>query len=131
MQWIHYFFRFQMTRLSRRSLNDVSSGELVNLLSNDVQRFDNVATALHSFWIAPFQIAVVTFYLWDKIGVVCLAGILSMVTLTLLQSKSPFVVFISQSPDLLLSLTITISPVLLPDLLLSPSDLPNSFLLNK
>ncbi|XP_071056450.1 probable multidrug resistance-associated protein lethal(2)03659 [Onthophagus taurus] len=77
----------KITKLSTKSLQEISSGGLVNLLSNDVQRFDSVATALHSIWIAPFQIGIVTYFLWDKIGVVCLAGILSMVSLTLFQTS--------------------------------------------
>ncbi|GJQ86167.1 hypothetical protein Trydic_g13444 [Trypoxylus dichotomus] len=73
----------KMLKLSKRSLGETAAGKVVNLLANDVTRFDFVAIALHYFWITPFQVIVVAILMWDAVGVSSLSGILSMLMLTL------------------------------------------------
>ncbi|KAJ8979912.1 hypothetical protein NQ317_005348 [Molorchus minor] len=73
----------KITKLNQNSLGQTAAGQVVNLLSNDVNRFDLVVLFLHYLWIMPFQVALITYFLWDEVGVSCLAGILSMALLTL------------------------------------------------
>lgn len=72
-----------MMKLNQKSLGETAAGQVVNLLSNDVNRFDLVMIALHYLWIMPFQVILISYFLWEQIGVSCLAGILSMALFTL------------------------------------------------
>ncbi|XP_038050410.1 multidrug resistance-associated protein 4-like [Patiria miniata] len=62
-------------RLSNLALGETTIGQLVNILSNDVNRFDLAFQFLHYLWIAPFQLIAVIALAWREIGVSCLAGI--------------------------------------------------------
>jgi ATP-binding cassette subfamily C (CFTR/MRP) protein 4 len=73
----------KMLKLNKKSLGETAAGQVVNLLSNDVNRFDFVIIALHYLWIMPFQVVLVTYLIWRQMGVSTLAGVLSMVCLTL------------------------------------------------
>lgn len=46
----------------------------MNLLSNDVNKFDEVTLYLHFLWIGPLQAATVILLLMHAIGPSCLAG---------------------------------------------------------
>ncbi|KAB0372647.1 hypothetical protein FD755_015400, partial [Muntiacus reevesi] len=73
-------------RLSSSAMGKTTTGQIVNLLSNDVSRFDQVATFLHYLWVGPLQAIVVTALLWMEIGMSCLAGMAVLIILLLLQS---------------------------------------------
>ncbi|KAL7730042.1 hypothetical protein ACLKA6_009329 [Drosophila palustris] len=65
-------------RLSRTSLGDTTVGQVVNLLSNDVGRFDTVLINIHYLWVAPVQLIVVTYFMFEQIGVSSLFGVAVM-----------------------------------------------------
>ncbi|CAI9178849.1 unnamed protein product [Rangifer tarandus platyrhynchus] len=73
-------------RLSSSAMGKTTTGQIVNLLSNDVSRFDQVAMFLHYLWVGPLQAIVVTALLWMEIGMSCLAGMAVLIILLLLQS---------------------------------------------
>ncbi|XP_070149239.1 ATP-binding cassette sub-family C member 4 [Polyergus mexicanus] len=50
-------------------------GQIINLLSNDMSRFDQLFILLHYIWIMPIQGAVITFLIWQNVGIASLAGI--------------------------------------------------------
>ncbi|XP_072767862.1 ATP-binding cassette sub-family C member 4 isoform X2 [Anoplolepis gracilipes] len=50
-------------------------GEIVNLLSNDMSRFEQVFVSLHYIWIMPIQGAVIAYLIWQNVGIASLAGI--------------------------------------------------------
>lgn len=50
-------------------------GQMINLLSNDVSRFDAALTVFHYLWIGPLQTIIVTYFLWKEIGISSLFGI--------------------------------------------------------
>ncbi|CAD6203319.1 GSCOCG00009758001-RA-CDS, partial [Cotesia congregata] len=43
-------------KLSRLALNDIPVGQVVNLLSNDVSRFDSLPVYVNYLWITPIQV---------------------------------------------------------------------------
>ncbi|XP_015127764.1 multidrug resistance-associated protein 4 [Diachasma alloeum] len=65
----------KILKLSRSSANRTTSGQIINLLSNDVARFDQVFTLLHSLWIIPLQSAAIAYLIWQNVGMATLAGI--------------------------------------------------------
>ena len=59
---------------------------MVNLLSNDVNRFDLSALWAHYLWVGPLQLAIVTALLCQKIGPSALVGAVLLVVAVPLQS---------------------------------------------
>lgn len=72
-------------RLSNTSLGETSVGRVVNLLSNDVNRFDRALFFLHFLWIAPLQTIVVTVLLWQELGVSSIFGVATLIMFIPLQ----------------------------------------------
>ncbi|XP_026971791.1 ATP-binding cassette sub-family C member 4 isoform X2 [Sagmatias obliquidens] len=72
--------------LSNLAMGKTTTGQIVNLLSNDVNRFDQVTIFLHFLWAGPLQAIIVTILLWMEIGISCLAGMAVLIILLPLQS---------------------------------------------
>jgi ABC-type multidrug transport system fused ATPase/permease subunit len=71
-------------RLSQasRSKEGASSGEVVNLMAIDAQRFMDVVTYIHMLWSAPLQIALSLYFLFDLLeGYSVLAGLGVMIVM--------------------------------------------------
>ncbi|GLV41553.1 uncharacterized protein CBL_06782 [Carabus blaptoides fortunei] len=66
----------KLLRLNRTSLGQTTAGQVVNLLSNDVSRFDMAPMFLHYIWIMPLQAAVCAYFMYNSVGVSALAGLL-------------------------------------------------------
>ncbi|XP_069605222.1 ATP-binding cassette sub-family C member 3 isoform X1 [Ranitomeya imitator] len=56
-------------------------GEVVNLMSVDAQRFQDLTTFLNMLWSAPLQICLALYFLWQNLGPSVLAGVAVMVLL--------------------------------------------------
>lgn len=69
--------------MSQVSLGDVAGGKLVNLLSNDVARFDYAFMFMHYLWVVPVQVAVVLYFLWDVAGYAPMVGLFGVTILIL------------------------------------------------
>ncbi|XP_071185882.1 ATP-binding cassette sub-family C member 4-like isoform X1 [Salvelinus alpinus] len=67
--------------LSSAAMGKTTTGQIVNLLSNDVNKFDEVTIFLHFLWVGPLQAAAVLGLLWVEIGPSCLAGMAVLVIL--------------------------------------------------
>ncbi|KAF6207172.1 hypothetical protein GE061_018411 [Apolygus lucorum] len=65
-------------RLSKTSRGQTTTGQIVNLLSNDVNKFDIVFLFLHNLWVGPLQCFIITYLLWEHVGVASIIGILSL-----------------------------------------------------
>ncbi|KAM4692498.1 LOW QUALITY PROTEIN: ATP-binding cassette sub-family C member 3 [Rhinophrynus dorsalis] len=63
--------------ISKRS----STVEVVNLMSVDAQRFQDLTTFLNMLWSAPLQIFLALYFLWQTLGPSVLAGVAVMVLL--------------------------------------------------
>lgn len=74
-------------RLSRTALASTTVGQLVNLLSNDVSRFDQGFLLAHYVWIGPIQAGVGTYLIYREIGVAALFGMAFLLSFIPMQSK--------------------------------------------
>uniref|UniRef100_A0A8C0YY33 Multidrug resistance-associated protein 4 n=2 Tax=Canis lupus familiaris TaxID=9615 RepID=A0A8C0YY33_CANLF len=81
----HMIYR-KALRLSNMAMGKTTTGQIVNLLSNDVNKFDQVTVFLHFLWAGPLQAIAVTALLWMEIGISCLAGMVVLIILLPLQS---------------------------------------------
>ncbi|XP_061546477.1 multidrug resistance-associated protein 4 [Phycodurus eques] len=72
--------------LSCFAMGKTTTGQIVNLLSNDVNKFDDVTIFLHFLWVAPLQAATVVGLLWLEIGPSCLAGMVVLMFLMPVQT---------------------------------------------
>uniref|UniRef100_A0A6Q2YCT4 Multidrug resistance-associated protein 4 n=1 Tax=Esox lucius TaxID=8010 RepID=A0A6Q2YCT4_ESOLU len=72
--------------LNSTALGQTTTGKIVNLLSNDVNKFDEVTVFLHFLWVGPLQAAAVLMLLWYEIGPSCLAGMAVLVFLMPVQT---------------------------------------------
>lgn len=68
----------KLLRLNHVSLAKTAAGQLINLMSNDVQRFDNAAIFWHYLWIMPLQTAVGFYVMYSYIGLAAVPTILAM-----------------------------------------------------
>lgn len=73
-------------RLSKTALGTATVGHVVNLLSNDVNRFDTSLLYLNYVWIGPVQTIVVTYFLWQEIEVSSIFGVAALIIFIPLQS---------------------------------------------
>ncbi|KAF6083623.1 ATP binding cassette subfamily C member 4 [Phyllostomus discolor] len=81
----HMIYR-KALRLSNVAMGKTTTGQIVNLLSNDVNKFDQVTIFLHFLWVGPLEAIAVTVLLWMDIGIACLAGMAVLIILLPLQS---------------------------------------------
>uniref|UniRef100_A0A8D2LPQ3 Cystic fibrosis transmembrane conductance regulator n=1 Tax=Varanus komodoensis TaxID=61221 RepID=A0A8D2LPQ3_VARKO len=81
----HMIYR-KALRLSNTAMGKTTTGQIVNLLSNDVNKFDQVTIFLHFLWAGPLQAIAVMALLWHEIGPSCLAGMAVLIILLLLQT---------------------------------------------
>lgn len=75
------------TKLSQSALGDTAPGKVVNLLSNDVNRFDLVSVFIHSMWSAPLFAIVVGYLLWREVGYAGFVGIVAVFLVVPIQCK--------------------------------------------
>ncbi|ODM94173.1 hypothetical protein Ocin01_12506 [Orchesella cincta] len=61
-------------RLSKAAQEQTPIGQLINLLSNDVNRFDYNVLFLPYLFIGPLQTIIFSYFLWEELGISCLAG---------------------------------------------------------
>ncbi|CAG9768844.1 unnamed protein product [Ceutorhynchus assimilis] len=70
----------KLLKLNQASLGKTAAGQLVNLLSNDVIRFDMISWFLHYFWITPILFVISLGIMYSYIG---LAALPSMGAITI------------------------------------------------
>lgn len=62
-------------RLSQAVFEKTSVGQIVNLMSNDVTKFDNEFVFCHYAWIAPIQCILGTYMIYEEMGFAGILGI--------------------------------------------------------
>lgn len=68
-------------RLSSIAKKERTTGEIVNLISVDANRFLDLLTFLNLVWSAPFQIVVGIYFLYQQLGYSALAGVACIVAI--------------------------------------------------
>lgn len=68
-------------RISSTSRKESSTGEIVNLMAVDAQRFMDLATSVNTIWSAPLQIILAFYFLWRELGPSVIAGLAVMIVL--------------------------------------------------
>ena len=72
-----------MLKLSSSALNQTTAGQIINIISNDVSRFDFVLLNLHYLWIMPLQLILLTYLIYLQANLAGIIGVLTIVLLTL------------------------------------------------
>ncbi|KAK5646882.1 hypothetical protein RI129_005346 [Pyrocoelia pectoralis] len=62
-------------RLSKTALGQTSAGQMVNLVSSDVNKFDTFITTSHYLWIGPLQTIVGSFIMYHEVGISAVIGV--------------------------------------------------------
>jgi len=68
----------QMLKLSNAARRTSTVGEIVNLMSVDAQRFNDMMTYINMVWSGPMQITISIYFLWVVLGPSILAGLPTM-----------------------------------------------------
>ena len=103
--------------LSNSAKKTTTTGEIVNLMSNDAQKFLELMTFVNMIWSAPLQIILSIYFLWEILGVAVLSGLAVMILMIPLnavlanlqkklqvkRTRSLFSLFVLQFPILLLA----------------------------
>lgn len=74
-------------KLSKTSLAETTIGQMVNLLSNDVGRFDFTGQHMHNLWIAPLECIVIMWLLQIYVGPTGLVGVVFLLAFIPFQSE--------------------------------------------
>ncbi|XP_041433359.1 multidrug resistance-associated protein 1 isoform X2 [Xenopus laevis] len=61
--------------ISSAGRKESSAGEIVNLISTDVQKLMDLSTCVNYMWSAPVTIIVAMYFLWQTLGIAVLAGV--------------------------------------------------------
>ncbi|GJQ84115.1 hypothetical protein Trydic_g12088 [Trypoxylus dichotomus] len=72
-------------RLSKTALGQTTAGQLVNLLSNDVNRFDIAVLFAHQLWVGPLETVVITYLMYLQIGISAVIGVAALLCFVPLQ----------------------------------------------
>lgn len=82
---IGIFYYYQALRLSKTALGETSPGKIVNLVANDVNRFDIVTIFIHTMWSAPLSTLIVAYILYTEARFAALIGIAVLLTVVPIQ----------------------------------------------
>ncbi|XP_058384894.1 cystic fibrosis transmembrane conductance regulator [Diceros bicornis minor] len=73
-------------KLSSRVLDKISIGQLVSLLSNNLNKFDEGLALAHFVWIAPLQVTLLMGLLWELLQASAFCGLAFLIILALYQA---------------------------------------------
>ncbi|XP_076648329.1 ATP-binding cassette sub-family C member 4 [Halictus rubicundus] len=73
-------------RLSKTALGETAPGKVVNLVANDVNRFDLVSVFIHHMWSAPLSALIIAYFLYTEAGYAGLIGIAAVFVVVPIQS---------------------------------------------
>ncbi|XP_043798878.1 probable multidrug resistance-associated protein lethal(2)03659 [Apis laboriosa] len=72
-------------KLSRTALGDTTVGQAVNLLSNDVNRFDIAIIYIHYLWIGPLETIIITYFMYRQVELSAMLGVIVLLLFIPLQ----------------------------------------------
>ncbi|CAG5018109.1 unnamed protein product [Parnassius apollo] len=73
----------KIMRMNNGSLGGTTAGKVVNILSNDLQRFDLAFFFLHYIWIIPLQLSAVSYLGYMQAGTAALIGLAALIIIAL------------------------------------------------
>uniref|UniRef100_A0A7N4V0C1 Cystic fibrosis transmembrane conductance regulator n=1 Tax=Sarcophilus harrisii TaxID=9305 RepID=A0A7N4V0C1_SARHA len=73
-------------KLSSRVLDKISTGQLISLLSNNLNKFDEGLALAHFVWIVPLQVVLLMGLLWDLLQASAFSGLAFLIVLALFQA---------------------------------------------
>lgn len=65
-------------------MSKTEPGQVINLMSNDVSRFDLVSQFLNFLWVMPFVVPVVAYLVWQHVSYATFAALLVIFMQTVL-----------------------------------------------
>lgn len=74
-------------RLSKSVVVDGLNGQVINLMSTDVSRFDMSISMLHDVWKGPLELLIMAYFIFREIGVYGLVGIAFLLCFLPIQSR--------------------------------------------
>lgn len=74
-------------KLTRTALGETTIGQAVNLLSNDVSRFDVAIIFLHFLWIGPLETVVLTYFMYREVEISSIIGVAILLLFIPLQGQ--------------------------------------------
>ncbi|XP_041973568.1 ATP-binding cassette sub-family C member 4-like [Aricia agestis] len=77
----------KVLKLNHRGIKKTDAGQVINIMSNDVNRFDLASLYLHYIWVMPILIVYVSYLVWQCIGWATLAGLVVILLQTLLMQS--------------------------------------------
>ncbi|XP_011505353.1 PREDICTED: probable multidrug resistance-associated protein lethal(2)03659 [Ceratosolen solmsi marchali] len=72
-------------KLSRTALGETTIGQAVNLLSNDVNRFDMATIFLHYLWIGPVETIIIMYVMFNEVQESAIIGVATLLMFIPLQ----------------------------------------------
>lgn len=84
---IHTCPYFQALKLTKSVSIDGLNGQVINLMSNDVARFDVTMGFVHDLWKGPIELALLGYFIYREIGFYGWIGIGFLLCFIPLQSK--------------------------------------------
>lgn len=88
MAFLFFFFSIlQALRLTKSHAVDGLNGQVINLMSSDVIRFNNSMVFLHNLWKGPLEMVVFSYFLYQEIGYYGFIGIGFILCFVPIQSK--------------------------------------------
>ncbi|XP_039199371.1 cystic fibrosis transmembrane conductance regulator-like [Crotalus tigris] len=76
----------KILKLSSRVLDNISTGQLVSLLSNNLNKFDEGLALAHFVWIAPLQVMLLMGLLWEMLQASAFCGLGFLILVVLFQA---------------------------------------------
>ncbi|RXM30147.1 Cystic fibrosis transmembrane conductance regulator [Acipenser ruthenus] len=73
-------------KLSSRVLDTISTGQLISLMSNNLNKFDEGLALAHFVWIAPLQCILLMGFIWELIGASAFSGLAALTLLAIIQA---------------------------------------------
>ncbi|VVC32175.1 Hypothetical protein CINCED_3A023482 [Cinara cedri] len=72
-------------RIKINSSYKTSTGKIVNLMVTDVNRFEQTIVYVSFMWIGPLETIIITYFLWQEVGVSSLLGVGTLIVFIPLQ----------------------------------------------
>jgi hypothetical protein len=68
-------------------LVDGLNGKVINLLSNDLGKFELALTFLHDLWKGPVEVLIIGYLIWREVGLAGFVGVIFILCFIPVQSK--------------------------------------------